>query len=199
MAITRGASAIRFRPVDRGLEVKGMTAASTIVVSMLVAACLFGVGTASAGQQSVPTLSGTVAGYYWTVTVHRGRSPDRPCLRVGMSFGKLGEPAGIGTACGPDEPFPLATSSAANHGRNLRAAIGMVFPPAVAWAKIWLKGRTPRTVHLHLVSENEAKQLGLASLRYGATAYSGRSCLKRIVGYNRDGHRVGSALRVPCG
>jgi hypothetical protein len=176
-----------------------MTAVSAIVVCVLVVAWCFGVGAASAGQQAVPTLSGTVGGYYWTVTVHRGRSPDGPCLRVGMSFGKRGEPAGIGTICGSDEPFPLATSSAANKGRKMRAAIGMVFPAAVVWAKVWLKGRTPRRVQLHLVSENEAKQLGLTSLRYGATAYSGRSCLKRIVGYNRDGHRAGSALRVPCG
>jgi hypothetical protein len=171
----------------------------TVLVTVLIGTWCWMVPVLSAASPAAPTLSGTVAGYYWTVTVHRGESRDRPCLRVGMSVGKVGEPAGIGTACGADKPFPLATSSTVNQGKSLRAAIGMVFPPVVVYAKVWLRGRAPRRVQLHLVRGTEAKQLGVASLRYGATAYSGRSCLKRIVGYSREDHRVGSALSVPCG
>lgn len=178
---------------------KRALATGTLLGTVLVAAWLFTVPAAPAVPRAFPTLSGTVAGYYWTVSVRRGKSPDQPCLRVGMSFGRLGGPAGIGTACGSDEPFPLATSSSANRGRKLRAVVGVVFPPEVVRAKIWLKGRTPRRVQLHLVRESGAKRLGLPSLRYGATAYSGRSCLKRIVGYSGDGHLVGSALSIPCG
>ena len=150
---------------------------------------------------SGPTsLSGSVGGYHWTVAVHSAPQPDRVCLRVGLSPGDGSPLAGIGTICGGvDQPFPLATSSTANEGEQTRAVVGMVFPPSVVKAKVWLKDREPRSVSLRLIGKRLAQRNGLDPLRFGATAYAGASCLKRIVGYDRNGRPAGLPLKVPCG
>lgn len=152
---------------------------------------------AGEANRATPELSGSVGGYDWRVEVFkRTKSPKRPCLRV-----SLVSPAGVGrsTVCGEFDPLPLMIGSTGNSGKAKRAAIGMVFNPRVVRARVWLRGRSPRNVRLRLLRSDRARRLGLAPLRYGATAYAGSSCLMRVVGYDSSGREVRPVVTIPCG
>lgn len=171
---------------------------------MLTAAALMLAGVAvspiaGAGESTTaPELSGSVGGYDWHVEVFkRTKSPDRPCLRVSLAPPGVG--VGRSTVCGVFAPLPLMIGSTSNSGKAKRAAIGMVFRPKVVSAKVWLRGRSPRHVRLRLLGSSRARRLGLAPLRYGATAYAGPSCLIKVVGYDGSGRVVRPVVTIPCG
>jgi hypothetical protein len=145
-----------------------------------------------------PEISGSVGGYDWRVEVfRRSKSPERPCLRV--SLAAPSSEVGRSTVCGVFDPLPLMAASTGNAGRAKRSAIGLVFRPVVVQARVWLRGRTPRNVRLRLLGERRGRAIDLAPLRYGATAYAGPSCLKRVIGYDSSGQVVKPVIRIPCG
>lgn len=170
----------------------------------MLAAALVLTGTA-ASQAGVategmtpPEISGAVGGYNWRVEVFsRSKSRERPCLRV--SLAAPSSEVGRSTVCGVFDPLPLMTASTGNAGKAKRSAIGLVFRPVVMRARVWLRGRRPRNVRLRLLGERRGRALNLAPLRYGATAYAGPSCLKRVIGYDSSGQVVKPVIRIPCG
>jgi hypothetical protein len=169
------------------------------LLSILATAALVSSGAAvsKAGksEQYTPTITGSVGGLDWQVKVFRRleETSDRPCLRVTLEY------AGKGTLCGEFAPLPLMTAAELNRGVGKRFVLGMVFDPRVVLAKVWFRGRDPRNVQLRLLPWDDARRIGLASLRYGATAFAGKSCLMRVAGFDGSGQLVKPVVKIPCG
>lgn len=168
---------------------------------IIVTAALLSTGAAVSyagpAKYELPKISGSVGGSDWRMKVFRRseQSRDRPCLSVSLES----EGVGKSTICGPFAPLPLMTGSTANRGVAKRFVLGMVFRPPIVRAKVWFRGRDPRNVHLRLLSKNHAREIGLVPLRYGATAFAGKSCLVRVAGYASSGRLVKPMVKIPCG
>jgi hypothetical protein len=168
-------------------------------LSILLTAALVSMGAAVSearqAKQENPTISGSVGGYDWQIKVFRSpkEAPDRPCLSVSL------EHSGKGTICGEITPLPLLTAAELNRGSKKRFVLGMVFDPSIVRAKVWLRGRDPRNVQLRLLGEKRGREIGLHPLRYGATAFAGKSCLVRVAGFDASGRLVKPPVRIPCG
>jgi hypothetical protein len=192
LGMQRGAiRSVATLPRTRTMRLRSLSALA-IAALILVSAAVTEAGTS---KPASPVITGSVAGVGWQLRVFRlpQKSPDRPCLSVTLEY------SGKGTLCGEFTPIPLITAAELNRGTEKRFVVGMVFDPKVARAKVWFRGREPRVVQLRLLPEGQARRVGLVSLRYGATAFSGRSCLMRVSGFDRSGQLVKPSVKIPCG
>lgn len=148
----------------------------------------------TSGQEG-PAISGSVGGLNWEMKVFRlpQENPQRPCLSVSLEY------SGKGTICGEFAPLPLMTAAELNRGPAKRFVLGMVFEPRAVRAKVWFRGRDPRNIELRLLPEDRGRRIGLASLRYGATAFAGKSCLTRVAAFDASGDLLKPTVKIPCG
>ena len=160
-------------------------------------------GASSVERVSKPAaaLRGVVGGYHWLTEVRHGKKAGAsPCVSVSLFKAERGATVGKNTLCGSVSPFPLLVEESAESGQATRSIVGMGFAADVAKVRIVLRGRVARTVALHSLTKSEAMKGHVPALRYGAFAYSGSTCVVRIIPYHRDSAGwQGPGFRGNCG
>jgi hypothetical protein len=149
------------------------------------------VGASPVSQTSKPAaaLHGVVSGYAWATEVRHGKKAGiSPCVSVSLVKRVRGSVGGKNTLCGSFSPFPLVVEEGEGEGRTTRAVVGMVFDAGIAKVRVILKKRSARNLSLRLLTKTEAKRGHVKMLRYGAIAFSGATCVVRIVPYDATGH-----------
>jgi hypothetical protein len=144
------------------------------------------VAAAGVGGPAVAELRGDVAGYFWEVTVGRGRGPQgsrEPCVSAALVKKEKGAVGGRSSVCGSLQPGPLRVEQSSGDGTSKRAVMGMIFTAETMKVEVWLRGRGRRLIKPHLISRHAATRGHLAQVRYGAIATAGNTCVVRIVPY----------------
>ena len=145
-------------------------------------------------------LGGVIPGYRWRLTITRDsgkRFPRRPCVSAGLRP-VSGTTEAIATACHPLLPYPLLVGNSAGEGAQRRSLVGMAFPPRVAKARVWLRGRGDRLLPLRVFPAGAARKAGIVPFNYGAITFSGATCLERVVALDAAGAVVGPKLVMHC-
>jgi len=162
------------------------------LLAIWAALCLpTAVGASLVNQASKPAaaLHGVVGGYAWATEIRHGKNADiSPCVSVSLVKRVRGSVGGRNTLCGSFSPFPLVVEEGEGEGRTTRAVVGMVFDADIARVRVILKKRSARNLSLRLLTKVEAKRGHVKVLRYGAIAFSGATCVVRIVPYDAKGH-----------
>jgi hypothetical protein len=77
--------------------------------------------------------------------------------------------------------------------------LAIVMPPTVRSASLYFNGQlNDRTIALRPLSRSKSGETGLAPFSYGAFAFSGDSCLGRLVLKGRDGEVLYAGERMHC-
>ncbi len=165
--------------------------ATALVVGLSLLCLVTSVGARLVDESSKPAaaLRGAVAGYHWTAEVRHGKEAGAsPCVSVVLVKRVRGSLGAKNTVCGSFSPFPLLSGASEGTARGTRAVVGMVFDVDVTKVRVSLRGRTTRNLWLHLLTKAEAGKGHVKTLRYGAIAFSGATCVGRIVPfYKEDG------------
>jgi hypothetical protein len=77
--------------------------------------------------------------------------------------------------------------------------LAIIMPSTVRFASFYFDGElTDRTITLRQISSSEGAETGLAPFSYGAFAFSGDSCLKRLVLKGRDDEVLNAGEPMHC-
>jgi hypothetical protein len=166
---------------------------SLVIGLCLVASCC-GLAAARKTQVQVQLAQGQMGQFRWSVTVKSERSgnPKRPCIATITS-------AGESEVCGSLNPLPLLLGDSSGAGPGERTVLALGFPEEIGAVRLWLRGKRDRVVHLALLTDRQARRVGLEPFRYAARVYAGSFCLLRFATLDRNARVINVSPKMPCG
>jgi hypothetical protein len=134
---------------------------------------------------------GSIPGFRWSAEAYRGReqrSGEVICLRVKLIPDVAESELPLAdSACGDIRVRPNLLSLVDEFDHPNATVFGMAFPKEIVRVTFHFWGRLPtREVILHRPKGSTKDRLW-QRVRVGATAFIGRSCVKRIIGHTLSG------------
>ena len=150
-------------------------------------------------NKSAAALHGVVSGYRWTIEVRHGKEVGvSPCVSVSLVRNVRGSVGGENSVCGALSPYPLVVQETLGVGGTSRSIVGMAFDADIVKVRVVLRGRAERNLPLHLLAKGAAERGNVSVLRYGAVAYSGATCVSRIVPYSKRDGKWQAGIQGDC-
>jgi hypothetical protein len=146
------------------------------------------------------------SGFRWTVEAFReggASGAARPCVSIELSppHPEIADPEAGDVRCQRPSLENLDAFAVVDEFSSPKTTLlAIVMPPAVRSASLYFNGPlNDRAIALRQLPKSKGAKTGLAPFRYGAFAFSGDSCLSRLVlRGGRDGEVLYAGERMHC-
>jgi hypothetical protein len=184
-----------------------LVAVSVVLLAVAVAI------TPAAAQAHAPSARKTVqlaggrlsSGFRWTVNAFNRGGPSgaaRPCVSIRLSPPRpeLADPEESDLRCQRPSLDDLDAFALVDEFSSPKATLlAIVMPTTVRSVSLFFNGElNDRTIALREISRSQGAETNLVPFNYGAFAFSGDSCLSRLVLKGRDGEVLNAGERMRC-
>jgi hypothetical protein len=142
------------------------------------------------------------SGTRWTVAAFSGGAAVRPCVLIRLSplSSDIEDSEESDVRCQRPSLGNLDAFSLVDEFSDPKTTLlAIVMPPKAHSAWLYFNGQLKdRAVTFRQISESKATKSGLAPFGYAALAFSGDSCLSRLVLKDRDGKVLNAGERMHC-